>query len=74
MATGIEGADFPWRMIDQGRGMREESRGLRAWIPTRVSVRRDFMIAKDPHAHRAKTFPRKQFLRDLGDTAEVIEC
>jgi hypothetical protein len=48
-----------------GRGVREEPRGLLGLIPARVSVRRDFMIAKDPHAMALKTLRQKQMLQAL---------
>ena len=70
----------PQRMIDRGhaapgrvgRGAREEPRRLLAWIPARVSARRDFMIAKDLHVDSTETLRQKQCFRDLGDAAGVI--
>ena len=68
------------RLVGHGRGesgqavrvVREEPRGLLASIPARVSVRRDFMIAKDPRARTLKTLHQKQCFRDLNYAAGVI--
>src|SRR5690349_7128847 len=40
-------------MTSRNDFVRRPARGLLAWIPARVSARRNFMIAKDPHGHRA---------------------
>src|SRR6516164_11468550 len=55
-----------------GRGVREEPRAPFAWIPARVSVRRDFMIAKDPHVDSTESLRQEQCLRDRGDPAGII--
>jgi hypothetical protein len=55
-----------------GRVVREELRGLLVWIPAQVSVRRDFMIAKDPRAIALKTLRQKQMFRDHGSIAGII--
>ena len=55
-----------------GREMREEPRGSLAWIPARVSVGRDFMIAKDPHPRSTETLRQEQSLRDLDGAAGII--
>jgi len=68
------------RLVGHGRGesgqavrvVREKPRGLLAWIPAQVSVRRDFMIAKDPRAITLKTLRQKQMFRDYGSTAGII--
>jgi hypothetical protein len=54
--------------------MREEPRDFLVWIPLWVSVRWDFMIAKDPHVYSAKGLPQEQCLRDHVGAAGIIRA
>src|SRR6516225_2165147 len=67
-------------MIDHGRGASRRVGHRRAeslvtsspGYPPGVSVRWNFMIAKDPHPHSTKTLRQEQCLRDHGGAAGVI--
>ena len=64
MDVGSRGRRYAWC----GKSLAASSHGY----PAQVSVRRDFMIAKDPRAITLKTLRQKQMFRDYGSTAGII--